>query len=112
MKYNVNKGTVNVLIDVAKVFANCGKDIQKNIENITLSCQTSGTLSDTHKDIFTTIIRDLEKHTALYHSAFTKLVSAAGKLANGSPEDEVLSEVLVYSSFLNDRTISKEKYNE
>ena len=102
--------SVKELTEAAETIAACSKEIQEAAEAIMLSCQIMpGSKGEAHKDLLLVKVDDMEKLALLYNKASERLITAAEKLAQGAPEDEVLSNVIAFNTFFNDQLKSEEK---
>lgn len=106
------EGYIQELKDAGKIVATHGKSTQKAAETIMKSLTIPGTKGEAHKDMFLAKIDNLERLTALYNSISRRLLSAAEKLANGIPEDEVAADLAVYNIFLTDQLKCEEEENQ
>ncbi len=98
-----NKESIKVLTDTAETISACGKDIQKAAENIMAVCYIPGTKGAAYRDQLLAKVDDLKKMAVLYSTASKKLISAVCKITNGMPEDEVLSDIIVFTNFYADQ---------
>jgi hypothetical protein len=102
--------TVQSLMEAAETISAGGKDILKSSETIMKSCLTPGTVGEAHKSQLLDKVEELKKLAELHNSVSNRLESAARKLASGIPEEEVMSEMLVYNTFFADQ-LESEKVN-
>lgn len=110
VKSNISNGPIQILTETAETIADCGREIQENAENIMLSCQIMpGTKGEAHKDLLLSKAEGMEKLAVLYNSASRRYMKAAEELADGAPEDKILSDVFAYSTFFDDQLESEEK---
>lgn len=110
VKSNISNGPIQILTETAETIADCGREIQENAENIMLSCQIMpGTKGEAHKDLLLSKAEGMEKLAALYNSASRRYMKAAEELADGAPEDKILSDVFAYSTFFDDQLESEEE---
>ncbi len=105
---NDNKNIKNIdyiktLTDTAKSLATCSENIQEDSENIRLSCQTPGTKGEANKTVLLDKADNLERLAILYGSASKRFMNDVEKLEKGEPEEKVLSDVLIYNTFLEDQ---------
>jgi hypothetical protein len=98
-----NKEFIQLLIDTAETISACGKDIQKTAENIMAVCHIPGTKGAAYGNQLLAKVDDLKKLAVLHSTASKKLISAVCKITNGMPEDEVLSDIIVFSNFYTDQ---------
>ncbi len=80
-----------------------GKITQKAVEKIMSSINNTGTKGEVNKGMLLAEVGNLERLTALCSSISTRLLSAAEKLANGTSEVKVMSDIVVYSRFITDQ---------
>ncbi len=104
-----NKESIQLLIDTAETISACGKDIQKAAENIMAVCHIPGTKGAAYGNQLLAKVDDLKKLAVLHSTASKKLISAVCKITNGMPEDEVLSDIIVFSNFYADQLKSGKK---
>ncbi len=98
-----NKESIKVLTDTAETISACGKDIQEAAENIMAVCHIPGTKGAAYRNQLLAKVDDLKKMAVLYSTASKKLIRAVSKITNGMPEDEVLSDIIVFSNFYADQ---------
>lgn len=108
-KDNENKDSIQVLTEAAETIAACSREIKEGAETIALSCQIPGSKGEVYRDILIDKAKDLRRVSTLYDSASSRLITAVKKLEGGAPEAEVLSDVLIYNTFLNDQLKAEEK---
>ncbi len=106
------EGYIQELKDAGKSVAIRGKSTQKAAEKIMSSINNPGTKGEAHKDMLLAKVDNLERLTALYDSISRRLLSAADKLANGIPEEEVTADMVVYNSFIDDQLKCEEEENQ
>ena len=103
---------IQALMEAAQNIFAGGKDILKSSETIMKSCLTQGTVGEAHKSQLLVKVEELKKLAGLYNSVANRLENAAGKLASGTPEEKVMSEVLAYNSFFADQLESEKSDGE
>ncbi len=106
------EGYIQELKDTGKIVAIRGKSTQKAAETIKNSLSMPGTKGEAHKDMLLAKIDNLERLTVLHTSISSRLLSAAEKLANGTPEDEITADMIVYNKFLTDQLKCEEEENQ
>ena len=110
MKDNGCKESILILTETANEISKCGKDIQETAENIMMSCQIMpGTKGEEHKDLLLSKAESMERLAGLYNSTSRKYMDAAEKIANGAPENKVLSGIFAYTTFFNDQLKEEEE---
>lgn len=106
------ESSVQELKDAGRIVATRSKSTQKATETIVKSLTIPGTKGEAHKDMLLAKIDNLERLTTLYNSISRRLLSAADKLANGIPEDEVAADMVMYNKFLTDQMKCEEEENQ
>jgi len=105
-----NKESIRILTETAETISAYGKEIRETAESIMISCQIMpGTKGEAHKDLLLYKADNMEKLAKLYNSASGRYMNAVEKLADGAPEDKVLSDVFAYTTFFNDQLESEEE---
>ncbi len=102
-KEQFNEGYIQELRDAGESVAARGKVTQKAVDKIMSSINNPGTKGEVHKGMLLVEVGNLERLTALCSSISTRLLSAAEKLANGTSEVKVMSDIVVYSRFVTDQ---------
>lgn len=102
--------SIQAFVEAAEAIYAGGKEILKSTETIMRSCLTPGTVGYAHKSQLLDKVEELKKLAELHNSVSNRLESAARKLASGIPEEEVMSEMLAYSTFFADQ-LESEKIN-
>lgn len=110
VKDSRNKESIRILTETAETISNYGKEIQETAENIMISCQIMpGTKGEAHKDLLLYKADNMVKLAGLYNSASKRYMNAVEKLADGVPEEKVLTEVFAYTTFFNDQLECEEE---
>lgn len=110
VKDSRNKESIRILTETAETISAYGKEIQETAENIMMSCQIMpGTKGEAHKDLLLHKADNMVKLAGLYNSASKRYMNAVEKLADGVPEEKVLSEVFAYTTFFNDQLECEEE---
>ncbi len=115
MEYTINakgnsagKPLLQTLAESAETIAEQSKEIRASVENIIKSCRKNNTVGAVHKDMLLARADNLKRLVSLYDAASAKFRDAAQKLAEGTHEDEVLSEVAAYVVFFSDQLTAQE----
>lgn len=95
----VAKNPYQILKDEAKILTANAEIIQISAERIIKSCYTPGTNGSVHKNLLHDKANEFKKLARLHNSVAKRLLVAACKLKNDTPEDEVLAEVRIYNIF-------------
>jgi len=102
-KEQFNEDYIQELRGAGESVAARGKITQKAVDKIMSSINNPGTKGEVNKGMLLAEVGNLERLTALCSSISTRLLSAAEKLANGTSEVKVMSEIVVYSRFITDQ---------
>lgn len=102
-KGNGNTESVRLLTKEARTLIEYADKIQFSAERIMLSCSIPGTNGEAYRDLLLAETNNLKKLADLHRLASQHLLGAAGKLINGSCEEEVLSDVRIYNIFFADQ---------
>ncbi len=103
-----NENDIKELMDVARIMTVNSNELNDSVETIIASCNTQGTIGDSHKNLLLRKTDCMKKSVILYRSVARKYESAAMKLADGTPVEKIWTELLSYNVFIRDQIRSEQ----
>lgn len=88
-------------MDAARSMTVNANDLKETFETIITSCHTQGTKGEIHKSFLRIKTEGMKRLAELYRSVAKRYESVAMKLADGTPVENVMHELLPYNVFIN-----------
>ena len=102
---------VQATIDAVEIITASGKNIQKSVEDIILSCKMPSNKEQVNNSILLAKADHLKRLIALHDSTSWRLMYAAKKLLYGKQTGLDVSDVMAYNEFLDDLNNIRKRTN-